>query len=324
MIDTIYIEEDIIDHPKTNEILALMPRAVKIFIKRYTEVFNKKSQNFRLQKINPSLILARKYNNFLHKAPVNYGIGNQYNYYFSHMINCVFDCRYCFLQGMFRSANFVIFVNYEELFLSIEKLMFDIKNKKITFFSGYNCDSLASESYTGFIKEAIRFFENKNNIELEIRTKSTFVKPMLNNYISNCIIAYSLTPEKISKKFEIGVPSLKKRIHSISKLVKLGWKIGLRFDPIICEEGWEELYEFFFKNIFKEVPSDSIHSVTYGALRFPNRVFKNIEKLYPEEKLFYRKVSLDEQINEENMSLNIIKKMLEKHIDKKKIFLCLS
>ena len=29
------------------------------------------------------------------------------------MLNCIYDCKYCFLQGMFRSANFVIFVNYE-------------------------------------------------------------------------------------------------------------------------------------------------------------------------------------------------------------------
>ena len=32
------------------------------------------------------------------------------------MYNCLFDCRYCFLQGMYNSSNFVIFVNYEDFF----------------------------------------------------------------------------------------------------------------------------------------------------------------------------------------------------------------
>ena len=30
------------------------------------------------------------------------------------MYNCIYDCRYCFLQGMYSSANFVLFVNFEE------------------------------------------------------------------------------------------------------------------------------------------------------------------------------------------------------------------
>ncbi len=327
MIDTVYIEEDIIDHPRTKQILSCMPNAARIFIKRYTEVFNKKSQNFRLQKMKPSLILAKKYNNFLHETPISYGIGNKENYYFAHMINCVFDCRYCFLQGMFSSANYVVFVNYEDLFMAIESMTAKNRDKKITYFSGYNCDSMASESLTGFIEEAINFFKGKNNIELEIRTKSTFIKPLLKSYISNCIVAYSLVPEKISEKFEVGVPSIQKRLHSISRLVELGWKIGLRFDPIICELGWEELYNKFFDNIFATIPSKSIHSVTYGSLRFPKKVFKSIEKLYPEEKLFYNKNNLKASTNkqsliDENISLNVINKMLEKHIDKTKIFLC--
>ena len=37
------------------------------------------------------------------------------------MLNCVYDCSYCFLQGMFNSANYLVFVNYEDYFKEIEK-----------------------------------------------------------------------------------------------------------------------------------------------------------------------------------------------------------
>ena len=35
----------------------------------------------------------------VHPVPATYGIGGDENYYFSHMLNCLYDCRYCFLQG---------------------------------------------------------------------------------------------------------------------------------------------------------------------------------------------------------------------------------
>ena len=64
--------------------------------------------------------------------------------------------------------------------------------------------------------------------------------------------------------------------------------MGLRFDPIIVEENWEYVYKNLFEKIFNYIPDYAIHSVTYGTIRFPDKVFRNIEKLYPEEKLFFR------------------------------------
>jgi len=110
MITTIYIENEIQDHPQTLKICARFPKATKISCDRYTSVFNNNSQNFRLQKQNPSLILARKHQKHVLPTPVGYGVGSERNYYFSHMLNCLYDCRYCFLQGMYRSANYVVFV----------------------------------------------------------------------------------------------------------------------------------------------------------------------------------------------------------------------
>ena len=103
MIHTIYIEDEVRDHPRTLKICERFPNAVKISCDRYTRVFNNNSQNFRLQKKNPALILARKHKKHVLPTPIGYGIGSERNYYFSHMLNCLYDCRYCFLQGMYLS-----------------------------------------------------------------------------------------------------------------------------------------------------------------------------------------------------------------------------
>ena len=121
MIETIFFEQQIAEHPTTQRIRNALPRASWVPIDRYQELFNKRHQNFKLQKKNPALILAKKHDNFVLPVPSGFGMDSHKSFYFSHMYNCLYDCKYCFLQGMYSSANFVLFVNYEDFFTSISE-----------------------------------------------------------------------------------------------------------------------------------------------------------------------------------------------------------
>ncbi len=59
-VETVYIEKEIEDHQNTKNILKKINYKDIILCNKYTEVFNSKNQNFRIQKNNPSLILAQK------------------------------------------------------------------------------------------------------------------------------------------------------------------------------------------------------------------------------------------------------------------------
>ena len=168
----IYIENEIKKNERVNNILSKYSDYEAVYIEKYTEVFNKKNQSFNLQKTNPSIIIAKKNKNFLNKIPTKYSIGNSRNFYFSYMYNCPFDCKYCFLQGHYNSANYVIFINYEDYFAEIKKINLKFNNEKITIFSGYDCDSLAYDSYTGFVEQAITFFGKQKNIEFSCLQKA--------------------------------------------------------------------------------------------------------------------------------------------------------
>ena len=76
-------------------------------------------------------------------TPPDYGLGADRHYYFSHMLNCLYDCRYCFLQGMYQSANYVLFVNFEDFQSDIRSIAEANPDQQHFFFSGYDCDSLA-------------------------------------------------------------------------------------------------------------------------------------------------------------------------------------
>ena len=318
----IYIEKNIENSKRVNSIISKYKNSQIILVDKYTEIFNKKNQHFKLQKINPAIILAKKHKNFLSPTPSKYTIGNKTNYYFSHMYNCVFDCKYCFLQGLYKSANYVIFVNYEDYFNKIGQIAKKNHKKQITFFSGYDCDSLAYNPYTGFIEEALNFFDKHKNAELEIRTKSSIFKPLLFKSIDNVVIAYSFTPDKFSKKYEAGVPNVEKRLNTIKKLLAFNWKIGIRFDPILIYENWQSDYKKLFHEIFNIIPQKNLHSVTYGNLRFPKHVFKRIEKIKFKEPLFFN-LKLDNNLYEEYEKEEIesfCKLNLEKYVKKEKIF----
>ncbi len=285
MIDTVYIEEEVKNHFRTEKFLAERRFERVIYIEKYTEVFNRKAQNFRLQKKKPALILAKKHGALLQKIPESYGIGGKRNYYFSHLLNCPFDCSYCFLQGMYRSANYVWFLNYEDFQKEIEKEILQ-EAQTAYFFSGYDGDSLALEAFTHFAEEFLSFFEKHPKGILELRTKSLFIRPLLQREpFENCIAAFTLSPESIAKEIELKAPPLIKRLQAAAILQKRGWKIGLRFDPLIFDKNFYALYGEFFQKVFEYLSSKNLHSVTLGTFRLPKIFYSNMKNIEAGSKL---------------------------------------
>lgn len=328
MIDTIYYEESITEHPRVQEIMKRFPKALRIPCQNHKEIFNPGGQNFRIQKKKPSLILAEKKGNFALPIPETYGIGGKHNFYFSHMLNCLYDCRYCFLQGMYPSAHYVLFVNYEDFLLDMESKTKDESAEPTWFFSGYDCDSLAMESISAFFESFLPFFKNQTKAHLELRTKSVNIKPLLKHEpLENIITAFSFTPQELSIQLEHGVPPVSSRIQAMKKITDAGWKVGLRIDPLIDCDDFEQRYQSLFRDIFSSIPMGKIHSVSLGAFRMPVNFFKKMEKLHPEEKLFAgplekRGGSVSYHLEIEQKRKETCKDLLLKYIPKEKLFSC--
>ncbi len=286
MISTIYIEEDVVDAPVTRDICRRFAGSTRIRIKRYTEIFNRRAQNFRLQKKKPALILAQKFDSFVLPTPAGYGIGAQRNFYFSHMLNCVYDCRYCFLQGMYSSANYVLFVNYEAFQTALGATVAQFPDFSLCFFSGYDCDSLALEPVTGFVAGLLPFFERHPRVWLELRTKSTQIRTLLKRPpLPNVVVAFSFTPGSVAAALEHRVPAVERRIEAMAALQEQGWPLGLRLDPLIFTEDYRDLYTTLLAKIFARVEVKALHSVSLGPFRLPRDFFNRIQRLYPDERL---------------------------------------
>ena len=328
MVDTIYVENDVSDQSRTKSVLARYPKAEIVTLDHYGEIFNSSKQNFRLQKHNPSLILASKNGKRVMPTPAQYETGGGAHYYFSHMLNCVYDCRYCFLQGMLRSANYLLFVNYDDFVQDIKTLVDQHKNddKPVWFFSGYDCDSLAYEPVTRFAEYFVPQFKGLKNAVLELRTKSTQIRSLLSiEPQDNVVVAYSLSPEKIASEVEKGAPSLQKRIEALVKLQQHGWRVGLRFDPIIWHADYLADYQQAIPQVFEALNVDAIDSVTLGGFRLPKGFYKTMQRLHPEHWLFNAGLNEEDGMvvyreTIEAQALQAVGELCERYIDESKVF----
>lgn len=297
MVSRVYVESAVREHPRTQRLLQRLKQLPVIEIEHYGEVFNPRSQNFRLQKKNPAIIIAHKNKGHVLAAPPGYGLGGDHNYYFSHMLNCIYDCRYCFLQGLYQSAHQVLFINYEDFGEQIRQLSAAHPKQPVWFYSGYDCDSLANEPMTRFTDFFLPLVDSIDNAWMELRTKSTQVRGMLKlQPVERVVTAFSFSDRYSHAQLEHGVPSIEKRVDAMRRLMEAGWKVGLRLDPIVYHSNYQSEFRALLEQIFEVIDANALHSVSLGTFRLTRNHFRSVSRLYPDEPLFAQQMSLDNGI----------------------------
>jgi len=277
----IYVEKRVLDHPYTQKILDKFKNSEIIEINHYKDRFNSYSQSFRAQKSSQKLILAKKESPFIYEASDLIQKQHKNFFYTTPMLNCIYDCHYCFLQGMYPSSNIVLFVNFEDFFEDVEKVY---KEKGEMFLSiSYDTDILAVENLFRVAKIWADFVKSKN-IFLELRTKSVNVDF---EYQKNLVFAFSLSPEIVIQKYEKHTPTLEARIRAVKKVIKKGFKPVIVFDPIIKVKDFKKVYKEFLEKVFREIDYKDIDAIVYGTFRMSSNQFKLIRKEMFSDLYFY-------------------------------------
>ena len=319
----IYVEKDIKDHEITKKIIDFFSSSTIVDIDNYMDVFSPSHQDFVLQKESQKIILAKSRSTLVFPgAPVCQSFGNEHFYYSSNVMNCIYDCEYCYLQGMYNSANLVIFVNLEDTFAEIESIL---KEHPVYLCISYDTDLLALEGVLGFVSKWIDFAKKHPSLTVECRTKSASFDLVENEDIpENFIFAWTLSPDEISKKFEHKAPNLEARLISIKRALKKGLKIRLCFDPILHVENYDKYYSSFFERVFGEIDPSNILDVSVGTFRISKSYMAGMRKKRPCEITTYPYetsegyYSYSSAVNEK--LLNKAKDIIKRYIPKDKIY----
>lgn len=276
----IYIEKAVRTHPRTVRILKRFPDAEQIEIDHYKDVFCRSRQHYVLQHRTQNLIIAAKQNHLLYEgAPVCQRFGQPHFYYTSCVMNCLYDCEYCYLKGMYPSANMVVFVNLEDIFAAVDKLL---KQHAVYLCVSYDTDLLAMEGIAGYVREWVRFAGTRPSFMAEVRTKSA--NPALFEQLpplQNVIYAFTLSPQSVIDACEHKTPSLQQRIHCASKALHLGFPVRLVFDPMIYCTDWETQYDSMLAQVFESINLKQLTDVSVGTFRVPQDYLKKMRRNEP-------------------------------------------
>ena len=322
----IYVEKKILNNKNTLEILSKFKDVKIIEIENYKEVFSSNNQDFHLQKLGQKLILASNKPNMIYEgAVVCESFENDNFYYTSSIINCVYDCEYCYLQGVYSSGNIVIFVDIEKVFEEVEELYNKLKTLYLCI--SYDTDLLAIENICGFSEKWYYFIEDKKDLKIELRTKSGNIDKFLNlKPLDNFIVAFTLSPENLALKNEKYTASFKNRVKAIKELQEKGWKVRICIDPLIYSDNFEENYGQMIEYLFNEIDKEKVIDVSIGVFRISKEYLKKMRNQNQNsEILYYPFECIDGVYTYSNKTksymINFIKEQFLKYIDEKKIYI---
>lgn len=180
---------------------------------------------------------------------------------------CYYNCDWCYLKLTYRAQRpyITVKVQYDKIKNQLQE---EIKKRTgpVMFNSGELGDSLALDHLTGANKEFIPWFGQTDNAYLFMLSKSDNVDEILDlPHNNHTILTWSINNENVARKFEIGAPTIERRLNAAAKVQNAGYPVRIRLDPVIPIDGWQSAYAETVKQVFDKV---SPKSITIGTLRF--------------------------------------------------------
>jgi spore photoproduct lyase len=182
---------------------------------------------------------------------------------------CTMDCAYCILQSYFHPPVLQLFVNTDDLFDDLNKV---IKNKNSglqRLGTGEYTDSLIWEKVCHISQQLIRFFSNQTHSVLELKSKTTEINALLPlKHNRKTIMAWSVNTPEIIQRQEYRTTTLNARLKAAARCESFGFPLAFHFDPIILYDNCEHAYESVIDAIFSYVSANNIVWISLGTLRF--------------------------------------------------------
>ncbi len=293
----LYIERDAFDYRFTRRVRDRFPKARVVEIEDYKAVFARPRQRFQAQKESMKLILAVKKDRFLYDGSghsQNFSLGNFY--YNTLMFNCVYNCDYCYLQGMFPSANIVAFVNLEDYFAATRQVIRNRSNPSQPLYLciSYDTDLLAFESIAPYCREWIEFAYEQPDLLVEIRTKCAAYRAIRElPPTDRVILAWTLSPQPVATRYEHGAPPLRQRLDAVRAAMDDGWPVRLCFDPVLAVPSWKSMYGDLLEEVFRQIDPAAVRDVTVGGFRMAKGHFQRMKRQRQDSPLLFDSYTQD-------------------------------
>jgi spore photoproduct lyase len=97
----------------------------------------------------------------------------------------------------------------------------------------------------------------------------------------NVTVSWTLTPREAWRRYEPGTPDPAARLASARACQEMGYRVGIRLDPILLMAGWEPAYEELVGDVFRHLLPDTVESFVLGGFRYTPLLGSRIRERFP-------------------------------------------
>lgn len=325
----LYVEEQLFSAPwsdRLERITSRFPKATVVPIGSYQELTQRRTASWNAQKSSPKLVIAQKHGELVYPcSDVAPNFGHPNFYYAVPMQNCLYDCEYCYLQGMYTSPNLVYFINQQDMIS--ETIRLQEKLGQIYLCIAYDNDILAMESLLGVTAEWVTGLRDYPRATVEVRTKSANFHALKElSPAANFILAWTISPADVAERFEAGTPGPESRLKAMTAAREAGWRVRLCLDPLLPVAGWLQSYGKMFEMLDRAGVWEHLEDASYGLFRLPKQILRQARRARPDSALLQsaqtpeRRGLLTLSGTDQEQLLQYVRTQLEARIDPTRVW----
>jgi spore photoproduct lyase len=199
--------------------------------------------------------------------------------------NCPMDCSYCFLQEYVAdNPGFQVYANYEDAFAEIDKLGASAPARHFRIGTGELADSLAMDSLTGLSIDLVNFFARRENLTLELKTKTDEIENLLMlDPRGRVLVSWTLSPRRVFEASEHRTASPSDRIDAARRVLEAGYRVAFHLDPMIAYPDTERDYLELMDELLSTIPPAKISFISMGGLRMTAGLRAAARRRFPKD-----------------------------------------
>jgi DNA repair photolyase len=231
--------------------------------------------------------------------------------------NCPMDCSYCFLQEYVAdNPSFQVYANYDDAFGEIDKLSATAPTRHFRIGTGELADSLAMDSLTGTSIDLVNFFAARENLTLELKTKTDEIENLLTlDPRGRVMVSWTLSPRRVFEASEHRTASPSARIDAAGRVLEAGYRVAFHLDPIIAYPGAECDYPELLDELFSTISPAQISFISMGGLRMTPALRAAARRRFPKDAMLLGEEVLAEDGRYRtfaSMRIHLYKRLAEK------------
>ncbi|HEY6420124.1 MAG TPA: hypothetical protein VIX59_14085 [Candidatus Binataceae bacterium] len=286
-LDTVVIEEGVRDSALAARILRALPPAVSIkYIADGREAARLTAGPDPFGAGKRRMVVMRRRSPFLMACPAGSSRFACCGYLVLALAsNCPMDCSYCFLQEYLAdNPGFQLFANFEDGFDEVDNLARRNPGRQFRVGTGELADSLAFDSMTCLSRDLIEFFAARQNLTLELKTKSDEVDNLLAiDPRGRVLVSWTLSPYAVYMSSEHRTASPAARIAAARAVLDAGYRVAFHFDPMIAYPDAERDYLALVDQLLDVIPAARISLVSLGGLRMTPNLRSIARRRFPDD-----------------------------------------